>query len=55
MPIDIIWYIITDVTPAFILMKDEYDMEMKIRRAKMRSVSDHLKAGAGHKADQSEI
>jgi hypothetical protein len=30
-------------------------MEMKVRRAKMRSVSDSLKAGSGHASDQGEV
>jgi hypothetical protein len=30
-------------------------MEMKVRRAKVRSVSDSLKAGSGHESDQGEV
>jgi hypothetical protein len=30
-------------------------MEMKVRRAKVRSVSDSLKAGSGHASDQGEV
>ncbi len=30
-------------------------MEMKVRRAKIRSVSDSLKAGSGHASDQGEV
>ena len=30
-------------------------MEMKVRRAKVRSVSDSLKAGAGHASDQGQV